>query len=81
MNPTAAICQHLLAQLFVPFSVHVADGRVSPVPTLDHAHVHPGDKPVSIYTDDYQEFILQPLLLSGLAIELPRAPLDFQTTA
>ena len=66
----ADIRHYLHAQPFVPFSIHVADGREYRVPTPDHAHVHPKGSRVSIYTDDDREFILPALLLSGLALDL-----------
>jgi hypothetical protein len=66
---TAAIRQHLQAQPFVPFTIHVADGRKYHVPTPDHAHVSPESGRLSIYTDDEREFILPALLTSGLALD------------
>lgn len=65
----ADIRQHLQAQPFVPFTVHVADGREYRIPTPDHAHVYPSGGRVSIYTDDDKEFVLSALLLSGLALD------------
>jgi hypothetical protein len=67
---TSDIRQRLQAQPFVPFTVHVADGREYRIPTPDHAHVHPNGVRVSIYTDDEREFILPESLLSGLALDL-----------
>ena len=66
------IRQRLQAQPFVPFTVHVADGREYRVPTPDHALVYPSGGRVSIYTDDDREFILPALLLSGLALDTPQ---------
>ena len=66
---TADIRLHLAAQPFIPFTVHVADGREYRIPTPDHAHVYPSGGRVSIYTDDDREFILPALLLSGLALD------------
>ena len=66
---TADIRLHLSAQPFIPFTVHVADGREYRIPTPDHAHVYPSGGRVSIYTDDDREFILPALLLSGLALD------------
>ena len=71
---TADIRQHLQAQPFIPFTVHVADGCEYSIPTPDHAHVYPSGGRVSIYTDDDKEFILPALLLSGLALEGVQAP-------
>ena len=71
---TDDIRQRLEAQPFVPFTVHVADGREYHVSTPDHAHVHPGGKRLSVYTDDNREFIFPSLLLSGLALDLDSSP-------
>jgi hypothetical protein len=65
---TNDIRQRLLAQPFVPFVVHTADGREYSVPTPDHAHVYPSGGRVSIFTDDDREFILSGLLISGLMV-------------
>ena len=67
---TADMRQRLQSPPFVPFSIHVADGREYRVPTPDHAHVHPSGGRVSHYTDDDREFILPALLISGLALDL-----------
>ena len=67
---TPDIRERLKAQPFVPFSIHVADGREYRVPSPDHAHVHPNGKRVSVFTDDGREFILPALLLSGLGLDL-----------
>ncbi len=66
---TSDIRLHLNAQPFIPFTVHVADGREYRIPTPDHAHVYPSGGRVSIFTDDDREFILPALLLSGLALD------------
>jgi len=55
---TADIRQLLQAEPFVPFAIHVADGREYRVPTPDHAH-------------DDRTFILPALLLSGVALDTP----------
>jgi hypothetical protein len=65
---TGDIRQRLLAQPFLPFVVHTADGREYNVPTPDHAHVYPSGGRVSIFTDDDREFILPGLLISGLMV-------------
>jgi hypothetical protein len=65
---TNGIRQRLLAQPFLPFVVHTADGREYSVPTPDHAHVYPSGGRVSIFTDDDREFILPGLLISGLMV-------------
>ena len=67
---TGDIRHHLSAQPFVPFIIHVADGREYQVPTPDHAHVHPSGGRVSVFTDDDREYILPGLLISGVALRL-----------
>jgi len=69
---TSDIRQRLLAQPFLPFLVHTADGREYTVPTPDHAHVYPSGGRVSIFTDDDHEYILPALLISGLKIQSSR---------
>jgi len=65
---TNDIRQRLLAQPFLPFVMHTADGREYNVPTPDHAHVYPSGGRVSIFTDDDHEYILPGLLISGLKV-------------
>ena len=61
--------ERLDARPFVPFTIHVADGREFEVPTRDHAHVWPNRARVSIYTDQGLECILPALLISGVDVE------------
>lgn len=65
---TKDIRERLLAQPFLPFAVHTADGREYNVPTPDHAHVYPSGGRVSIFTDDDHEYILATLLISRLKV-------------
>jgi hypothetical protein len=71
---TNDIRQRLLAQPFLPFVVHTADGREYNVPTPDHAHVYPSGGRVSIFTDDDNEYILPGLLISGLKVRADGHP-------
>ena len=61
--------ERLDARPFVPFTIHVADGREFRVPTADHAHVWPDRARVSIYGDQGLECILPGLLISGLDVQ------------
>ena len=62
--------RHLLeAQPFTPFTVHVADGRVFPVPTPDHAHVLPRGNRVDVYTDNHRTRFLPTLLIGGVTVD------------
>lgn len=63
------IRERLMAQPFVPFIIHTADGREYRVPTEDHAHVYPNRARVSIYTNDGREFILSGILISGIGVD------------
>jgi hypothetical protein len=63
------IRERLDARPFVPFTVHVADGREYRVATPDDAHVHGNRARVSVFADDGREFILPALLISGIAVD------------
>ncbi len=65
----ADIREYLKAQPFIPFTIHVADGREYRVPTPDHAHVPPTGARVAVFTDTGTAFILPGLLLSGIALD------------
>ncbi len=66
---TADIRDLLKAEPFIPFTIHVADGREYRVPTPEHAHVLPSGGRVLVVTDNARQTILPGLLLSGLALE------------
>ena len=66
---TGDIRKRLQTRPFIPFKIHVADGREYSVPTPEHAHVHPAGGRVSVYSDEGLETILPGLLISGLVFE------------
>ncbi len=66
---TEGIRTLLYAQPFVPFTVHVSDGREFQVHTQDHAHIRPGGARISIFTDEGKEFILAARMLTGVAFD------------
>ena len=66
---TLDICEHLNARPFVPFTIHVADGRSFHVATPDHADVWPTHARVSVYINEGPEQILPGLLISGITID------------
>jgi hypothetical protein len=70
--------ERLGARPFVPFTIHVADGREFRVPSPDHAHVWPSRARVSIYTDQGLECILPGLLIGGVDV---KADLDGEQNA
>ncbi len=65
----ADIREHLNAQPFVPFVIHVADGRAFRVPTPDHAHVQPNRARIVVFSEDGALHILPGLLISGIAVD------------
>ena len=71
---TDDIREHLLAQPFVPFTIHVVDGKEYRISTPDHAHVLPNNLRVDVYMDDGRTFRLPARQLSGLETDAPRSP-------
>ncbi len=67
---TVEIKEPLERQPFVPFTIHVADGREYNVPTPDHAHVVPSGQFAIVFTEDNREYVLPATLISGLAAAL-----------
>ncbi len=65
----ADIRERLDARPFVPFTIHVADGREYRVERPDDAHIHSNRARVSVFADDGREFILPALLISGIAVD------------
>jgi hypothetical protein len=63
------IRERLDARPFVPFTIHVADGRQYRVERPDDAHVHSNRARASVFTDDGREFILPALLISGIGVD------------
>ena len=70
---TDDIREHLLAQPFVPFTIHVADGKEYRIPTADHAHVLPNGMRVDIYLDGGRTFRLPARQLSAVETDAPRS--------
>ena len=69
---TDDIRAHLQAQPFVPFTIHVSDGKEYRVPTPDHAHVLPNNMRVDIYLDDGRTFRLAVRQLSAVETGAPQ---------
>ena len=61
------IRKHLEQQPFVPFTIHMANGRHIRVPTRDYILMVGSRAIVSLATDDYD--ILPGLLMSGLSVD------------
>jgi hypothetical protein len=65
---TADIQKRLEAQPFVPFVVHMADGREYSIPTPDHAHLSPTGRRLHVFADDDSSYILPALMIGGLKV-------------
>lgn len=59
--------KHLEQQPFVPFTIHMADGRSLRVPTRDHIVLTRSRAIVVLDNDDYD--ILSGLLMSGISVD------------
>ena len=66
---TADIREKLEERPFVPFTIHVADGRMFPVPTPDYAHVQPNRARVIVFTENGALHVLAGLLISGITVD------------
>ena len=62
------IRKHLEKQPFVPFTIHMADGRQIRVPTRDHIAAAGSRAIVMLDNDDYD--ILSGLLMTGLSVDV-----------
>jgi hypothetical protein len=67
---SAEIRRRLEARPFQPFKLQMTDGKEYPVPTPDHAHVHPSNFHVSVYTDDDLAYYLSVRQIIGLSSDL-----------
>ncbi len=67
---------HLQEDKFIPFTIHMADGRNIHVPTRDHIALSPA-RAIVTYDDD-RWVVLPGLLMTGLTVEnaatTPRQP-------
>lgn len=63
------IRRHLLLVSFLPFTIHMADGRHLEVPTLDHITVGPSR--AYLINDDNSSEVLSGLLMADLTIHAP----------
>jgi len=66
---TRDIREKLEERPFLPFKIHVADGRAFTVPTPDHAHVQPNRARVVVFTEDGALHVLPGLLISGITVD------------
>ena len=63
------IKRHLQEDVFIPFTIHMADGRKIHVPTRDHIALSPAR---AIVTHDDNTWDLLPgLLMTGLTVDVP----------
>ena len=59
---------------FVPFTIHLADGRQVRVPTVDHVAVSPTGGRVIVFADDDTHDILSSLLISRITVDQQPEP-------
>ena len=62
------------ANPFLPFTIHVADGRSHRVPHRDYLSMSPGGRTVIVYESDEAGHILDSLLITELSLDKPPAP-------
>ena len=62
------IRQLLASQVFVPFTIHMADGRKIRVPTRDHIAI--GRSGVVVFDDEDNFQLLSGLLMTGVAANI-----------
>jgi hypothetical protein len=60
------IRQLLHTALFQPFSVRTSNGREYPIPTADHAAIHPNIPRLIIFLDDGGQVEFAPLHLAAV---------------
>jgi hypothetical protein len=51
---------------FEPFLIRTSDGQEYPVPTRDHAHIHPRGHRVIVFTDQGTTAVLSPLHINSV---------------
>ncbi len=61
------------ANPFLPFTVHLADGRSHRVPHRDYLSMSPGGRTVIVYESDEAGHILDSLLITELSLDKPPA--------
>ena len=59
------------ANPFVPFTVHLADGRSHRVPHRDYLSMSPGGRTVIVYESDEAGHLLESLLITELSLDKP----------
>lgn len=59
------------ANPFVPFTVHLADGRSHRVPHRDYLSMSPGGRTVIVYESDEAGHLLDSLLITELSLDKP----------
>lgn len=62
------------ANPFLPFTIHLADGRSHRVPHRDYLSMSPGGRTVIVYESDEAGHILDSLLITELSLDKPPAP-------
>lgn len=76
---TNEIRQHIMAQPFRPFSIHMADGRCIPVIARDFILISPTGRYVNVYQPDETHDILDALFITGVSFAPADSPLNSPT--
>ena len=63
------IKKHLQENVFIPFMIHMADGRGVHIPTRDHIALSPAKANVTHDNDSWD--LLPSLRMTGLTVDLP----------
>jgi hypothetical protein len=69
---TADIRKLAHATPFVPFTIHLADGGRSSVPTVDHIAVPPVGGRIFVFGDDERYDIISSLLVTRITVDKPQ---------
>lgn len=65
----ADIRKLIVAEPFVPFSIHTADGGELRVPTGDHIAVPPAGGRIFVFSDADTYEVLSPLLIARVSVD------------
>ena len=61
---------------FIPFAIHLSDGREFKVPTFEHMAIHPKGNRAIVFADDGTHDVLSGLHISGVKAAREPANMD-----
>lgn len=62
------------ASPFVPFTIHLADGRQLRMPTVDHIALPPAGGRVFVFGDDERYDVISALMITRITVDREAAP-------